>query len=106
MIKLGRTFLLALLGIGVTAAAYSAALSAMPWVDELTLKQSTSHWTQSTFWDSVEAGALVFLCCLFGGLVQAAILILSRSARPVIAIATILGSAAAWSLQVYAYEVR
>ena len=83
----GRMVLLALVGIAATAAAYGAALSAMPWVSELASKQMLLHRAQDGFWLGVEEGSLVFLCCLFGGLIQAAILFFSGNARPVIAAA-------------------
>jgi len=102
----GRMVLLALVGIAATAAAYGAALSAMPWVSELASKQMLLHRAQDGFWLGVEEGSLVFLCCLFGGLIQAAILFFSGNARPVIAAATLIGSAGALSLQVYAVALK
>lgn len=102
MSKPGRIALVVLVGVAATAAAYAAALAVLPWV----LKQLFAGYSGGVLSYGYYQGSVVFLCCLFGGLAQAAVLTVSRTARADIAIATALGSAGAWSLQAYAVAFR
>ncbi len=107
MTSRSRLILLALIGIGATAGAYLAALAALPRVSEWTVKQLLAdHSGGGVLWLGYDYGSIVFLCCLFAGLVQAAILALTRIARPYIAVATIAGSLAAWAIQAYAVAYK
>jgi hypothetical protein len=90
-----------LIGIAATAGAYAAAVAALPALWHLLWKQTVIDHTGSLLWYGYNQGSLVFLCCLFGGLILAAILTFTRTARADIAIATVVGSVGGWSLQAY-----
>lgn len=106
MNKPGRIVLMAVIGVAATAGAYAGALAALPLVSSLVLKQLLADHSGGVLWYGYYEGSVVFLCCLFGGLAQAAVLTVSRTARADIAIATGVGSAGAWSLQAYAVAFR
>lgn len=101
-----RVIPLAIVGIAATTSAYAGALAVLPWVSTFLWSRIVTDRSESVLWLGYYDGSLVFLCCLLGGLVQAALLTVTRTARAHIAVATALGAVGGWSLQAYAVAYK